>query len=165
MDITEKIRGIVEPSLESMGYAIVLIKLADAKHRKTLTVMAERNDGKQMSFDDCTEISHTIGALLEVEDPISGAYNLEVCSPGIDRPLTKKEDYVRFNGYEAKLETQLPIDGRKRFRGIIQGADNTQVRLHVEGQQMSIPLGNIRTAKLVMNDALVAEFMKKAKPA
>lgn len=165
MDITAKITALIEPSLASMGYAIVLVKLNDSNHRKTLMVMAERADGKLMGFDDCTDISNTVGALLEVEDPITGAYNLEVCSPGIDRPLTKKDDYVRYKGYEAKLEVQLPIDGRKRFRGTINGADDHDISLNVEGQNVSIPLGNVRTAKLVMNDALAAEFMKKQKTA
>ncbi len=163
MDIIEKITSIIEPSLDDMGYAIVQIKMADGDRRKTLMVMAERKDAVVMGFDDCTEISRVVGALLEVDDPITGAYNLEVCSPGIDRPLTKPEDYSRFSGYEAKIETQLPIDGRKRFRGVLKGMNDNKVIMNTEGKDTVISFSNIRTAKLVMTDALVAEHLKKQK--
>jgi ribosome maturation factor RimP len=163
VDIIEKITSIIEPSLDDMGYAIVQIKMADGDRRKTLMVMAERKDAVVMGFDDCTEISRVVGALLEVDDPITGAYNLEVCSPGIDRPLTKPEDYSRFSGYEAKIETQLPIDGRKRFRGVLKGMNDNKVIMNTEGKDTVISFSNIRTAKLVMTDALVAEHLKKQK--
>lgn len=163
MDLIEKITSIIEPSLDDMGYAIVQIKMADGDRRKTLTIMAERKDGVVMGFDDCTEISRVVGALLEVDDPITGAYNLEVCSPGIDRPLTKPEDYSKYAGYEAKIETQLPIDGRKRFRGVLKGMNDNKVTMDMEGKDTVISFSNIRTAKLVMTDALVAEHLKKQK--
>lgn len=164
MDITEKITQMVVPSLDAMGYHIVQIKLADSAKRKTLTLMSERKDGVMMSFDDCTEISRTVSALLDVEDPIAGAYNLEVCSPGIDRPLTRAEDYTRYKGFEAKLETLIPIEGRKRFKGKINGLMGGHVQMHTEqGQDVEIPLSNIRTSKLVMTDELVKAFLKDQK--
>ncbi len=163
MDIVEKITNIIEPSLVDMGYTIVQMKMADGDRRKTLTIMAERKDGVVMGFDDCTDISRVVGALLEVDDPITGAYNLEVCSPGIDRPLTKPEDYSRYAGYEAKIETQLPIGGRKRFRGVLKGMNDNRVTMTVEGTEAVIPFSNIRTAKLIMTDALIAEHLKKQK--
>jgi ribosome maturation factor RimP len=163
VDLVEKITSIIAPSLEDMGYTIVQLKMADGERRKALTIMAERKDGVVMGFDDCTDISRVVGALLEVDDPISGAYNLEVCSPGIDRPLTKPEDYSRYAGYEAKIETQLPIDGRKRFRGILKGMNDNKVTMNMEGADTVIPFSNIRTAKLVMTDALIAEHLKKQK--
>ena len=163
MDIIEKITSIIEPSLDDMGYTIVQMKMADGDRRKTLTIMAERKDGVVMGFDDCTDISRVVGALLEVDDPISGAYNLEVCSPGIDRPLTKPEDYNRYTGYEAKIETQIPIDGRKRFRDILKGMNDNKVTMDMEGSNAVIPYSNIRTAKLVMTDELIAEHLKKQK--
>ncbi|MFO0390075.1 MAG: ribosome maturation factor RimP [Alphaproteobacteria bacterium] len=163
MDLIEKITSIIEPSLDDMGYVIVQIKMADGDRRKTLAIMAERKDGVVMGFDDCTEISRVVGALLEVDDPITGAYNLEVCSPGIDRPLTRPEDYSKYAGYEAKIETQLPIEGRKRFRGVLKGMNDNKVTMNMDGKDTVISFSNIRTAKLVMTDALVAEHLKKQK--
>lgn len=160
MDITTRISEIIEPSIVDMGYTLVLVKLSEGG-RKTLTVMAERSDGRQMSFDDCTEISHMVGALLEVEDPISGAYNLEVSSPGIDRPLTKEADYKKFAGHDIKLETRLPMDGRKRFKGKLEGMEGNAVCLVVDGQPVQITYDNIRSAKLLITDTLVAGHMKK----
>lgn len=162
MDILQKITQAIAPSLEAMGYGLVMVKLAEGSRRRALIVMAERTDNKAMSFDDCTEISRTVSALLDVEDPIQGAYDLEVCSPGIDRPLTRAKDFERFAGYEAKCETMIPVDGRKRFRGVIKGIKDGLVTLSLpEGGDASIPFQNIRTAKLVLTDALVAEAMKK----
>src|SRR5437762_1305523 len=106
MNPVEKITETIEPSLEAMGYALVQVRLNDGG-RKTLSVMAERTDAQPMGVEDCTQISRQVSALLDVEDPISGAYDLEVCSPGIDRPLTKLKDFERFVGQEAKVETML----------------------------------------------------------
>lgn len=163
MDVTTKIQSIIEPSLTHMGYVVVQLKLADGSKRKTLSIMAERADGVIMSFDDCTEISRTVSALLDVEDPITSAYNLEVMSPGIDRPLVLLADYERYMGYEIKLETLIPIAGRKRFKGIIEGVKDTMITLNQEGNPLEINYTNIRSAKLVMTDALVESFMKKSK--
>ncbi len=162
MDIAEKIVGMVSPSLEAMGYRIVQLKLMDGK-RKTLSVMAERIDGRIMSFDDCAGISRTVSALLDVEDPITTAYNLEVCSPGIDRPLITFEDYVRHIGYEIKLETLIPIAGRKRFRSKIAAAAAGKITLADENGETEVVFSNIRSAKLVMTDELVKSFMKQQK--
>lgn len=164
MDVLSRVAQIIEPSIEALGYSLVQVKLADGARRKTLTIMAERKDDVMMSFDDCTEISNTVSALLDVDEPISGAYNLEVCSPGIDRPLTKREDYKRFAGHEIKAETIIPVSGRKRFRGILKsiGKDDN-ILLIVDGTEVNLPFNHIRTAKLVMNDELVANFLKKQK--
>ena len=146
-----------------MGYGLVLVKLADGKGRKTLTVMAERTDDQMMSFDDCTEISRTVSALLDVEDPIQSAYNLEVCSPGIDRPLTRLNDFKRFEGFEAKIETMLPVDGRKRFKGELEGIESELIMLAMPEGKVKIPFPQIRTAKLVMTDALAEDHLRKQK--
>lgn len=145
----------------ALGYNLVQVKLADGTRRKTLMIMAERKDDVMMSFDDCTEITNAVSALLDVEEPISGAYNLEVCSPGIDRPLTKPEDYTRFAGCEIKAETIIPIGGRKRFRGVLKGIDGDEIALVVDGVEVKLPFSHIRTAKLVMTDELIATFLKK----
>lgn len=167
MDVVSRVIEIIEPSVTALGYSLVQVKLADGARRKTLTIMAERTDGRMMGFDDCTEISNTVSALLDVEEPqggiISGAYNLEVCSPGIDRPLTRRGDYTQFSGSEIKAETIIPVSGRKRFRGILKGIEGDEVTLVVDGAEVKLLFPHIRTAKLVMTDELVAEFLKKQK--
>ncbi|MEZ5690774.1 MAG: ribosome maturation factor RimP [Rickettsiales bacterium] len=166
MDIISRITDIIEPSVNSLGYSLVQIKLTESARRKTLTIMAEKADDSIMGFDDCAKISDTVSALLDVDDPLSGAYNLEVCSPGVDRPLIKPDDYSKFTGYEIKLETIMPIERRKRFRGILQ-----ELEKHDDGYAISLECDdgitariahdNIRFAKLVMTDALVEEYLSK----
>ncbi len=144
-----------------MGYSLVQVKLADGR-RKTLSIMAERTDEVSMSFDDCTEITRMVSALLEVEDPITSAYDLEVCSPGIDRPLTKLVDFIRFSGHEAKVETMIPVEGRKRFRGTVQGTKGDVVTLKMpEGNDVSFPFTHVKTARLVLSDTPVKNKSNK----
>jgi ribosome maturation factor RimP len=161
VDVVQKITDIVTPSLEALGYHIVQIKLSEGARRKTLMVMAERLDEQMMGFDDCTDISRTISALLDVDDPISDAYDLEVCSPGLDRPLTRLADYDKYKGYEAKCETMIPLDGRKRFRGTIGGTQDNNILLELDTGTVALSFNNIRSAKLVVNDTLLATAMKK----
>jgi ribosome maturation factor RimP len=154
----EDIVSIIEPSLEAMGYRLVRVAFLGAR-RATLQVMAERIDDAPMTVDDCTEISRSVSALLDVADPIAGAYTLEVSSPGIDRPLTRPEDYDRFAGFEAKIELGRPLDGRKRFRGRILGRvpDATDfVRLVDDAGEVRLPLADIAKAKLVITNDLLA---------
>jgi ribosome maturation factor RimP len=161
MDILQKITDTIEPSLAVMGYTVVQIKLADGLRRKTLTIVAERQDEQAMGFDDCAEISRTVSALLDVEDPIQSAYDLEVSSPGLDRPLTRPVDYTKYAGCEAKCETFIPLDGRKRFRGILKGMEGEHVIMDMPEGEARIAYSNIRSAKLVLTDELVATAMKK----
>jgi ribosome maturation factor RimP len=151
----EDIAPIIEPSLEAMGYRLVRVAFLGAK-RATLQIMAERIDDLPMTVDDCTEISRSVSALLDVADPIASAYVLEVSSPGIDRPLTRPEDYDRFAGFEAKIELGRPIDGRKRFRGRILGRADEHVRLVDDAREVSLPFADIAKAKLVITDDLLA---------
>jgi ribosome maturation factor RimP len=123
--------------------------------------MAERSDGKEMTVEDCAEISRAVSAILDVEDPIAGAYVLEVSSPGIDRPLTRPDDFARFAGHEAKLELNVAVDGRKRFRGRLVGLEGESVRIAAEEGECLLPLPEIRAAKLVLTDALVADSLKR----
>ena len=119
--------------------------------------MAERSDGATMTVENCAEISRALSALLDVEDPIEGAYNLEVSSPGIDRPLVRLEDFARFAGFEAKIETARPVDGRKRFSGRLDGVSEGRVRLDLgDGEVAAVPYEDIREAKLVLTDELIA---------
>jgi ribosome maturation factor RimP len=150
----DDIVSIIEPSLEAMGYRLVRVAFLGAR-RATLQVMAERIDNAPMTVDDCTEISRSVSALLDVADPIAGAYMLEVSSPGIDRPLTRPEDYDRFAGFEAKIELDQPQDGRKRFKGRILGRIEDRVRLHGDGDEVLLPLAAITKAKLVITDDLL----------
>ena len=151
----EDIAPIIEPSLEAMGYRLVRVAFLGAR-RSTLQIMAERIDDAPMTVDDCTEISRSVSALLDVADPIADAYMLEVSSPGIDRPLTRPEDYDRFAGFEAKVELGRPLDGRKRFRGRLLGRDDSHVRLIAETGEVRLPFADIATAKLVITDDLLA---------
>jgi ribosome maturation factor RimP len=146
---------LIEPSLEAMGYRLVRVAFLGAR-RATLQIMAERHDDAPMTVEDCTEISRSVSAILDVADPIAEAYTLEVSSPGIDRPLTRPEDYDRFAGFEAKIELGEPIEGRKRFRGRLLGRAADQVRLAAETGEVSLPFTAIAKAKLVITPDLLA---------
>ena len=127
MDKAAEIERIVAPALEAMGYGLVRVRLTGG-HRPVLQIMVERNDARALTLDDCAEVSRAISALLDVEDPLPGAHSLEVSSPGIDRPLVKPQDFERFAGREAAVETRAPIDGRRRFRGRLLGLAGSCVR-------------------------------------
>jgi ribosome maturation factor RimP len=153
-----EIAPLIEPSLEAMGYRLVRVAFLGAR-RATLQIMAERIDDAPMTVDDCTEISRSVSALLDVADPIAEAYLLEVSSPGLDRPLTRPEDYDRFAGFEAKVELERPLDGRKRFRGRLLGRapdSSDHVRLAGDSGEVRLPLADIAKAKLVITDDLLA---------
>ena len=156
-----KVEALVGPAVEALGYDIVRVMIAGGQ-AVMLQVMAERRDGKGMTVDDCAEISRTISALLEVEDPIDGPYRLEVSSPGIDRPLVKERDFVRFAGHKARIECEAPIDGRKRFVGVLKGvAGGTVTVILDDGGEAEIPLSAIVRAKLVLTDALLAAHQEQ----
>jgi ribosome maturation factor RimP len=156
MDLEERISALVAPPLDAMGYALVRVVL-QGRQSPTLQIMAERLDDRPMSVEDCADISRALSALLDVEDPVAGTYTLEVSSPGIDRPLVRARDYERFAGFEAKVETREPFDGRKRFRGRLLGVgEESQVRLLTETGEISLSLANIKAAKLVLTDELIA---------
>jgi ribosome maturation factor RimP len=161
LDLVERISALVAPSLDAMGYELVRV-LLQGRQSLTLQIMAERRDRRRMTVDDCADISRALSALLDVEDPIAGSYALEVSSPGIDRPLTRPQDYDRFAGFEAKVETNQPVEGRKRFRGKVLGLDeHAHLRLASETGELAIPLAAIKSAKLVLTDELIAAAMKE----
>jgi ribosome maturation factor RimP len=119
--------------------------------------MADRNDGSLITVDDCAEISQALSAIFDVEEPLPGAYDLEISSAGIDRPLTRTKDFVTYAGFEAKVETKQPVAGRKRFRGMLQGVNEAgDVVIAVDGVEMIVPMAVIGNAKLVLTDALLA---------
>jgi ribosome maturation factor RimP len=127
-----------------------------------LQIMAERLDEVPMSVEDCAEISRSLSALLDVADPIAGSYMLEISSPGIDRPLVRAEDYDRFAGFEAKIELNEPLAGRRRFRGRLIGLSDGEVRVMTETGEVRLPFPAILRAKLVLNDALIAAAQRKS---
>lgn len=152
----------VAPTLEAMGFEVVRIALTGGGGRKTLQVMADRADGSQISVEDCAQISQTLSAIFDVEDPVSGAYDLEVSSAGIDRPLTRAKDFAAFAGFEVKVETKTPVNGRKRFRGELGGLNGATISITVEGESFEIPMNAISSAKLVMTDELIEASAKRA---
>ncbi len=156
MTATARIEELIAPTLDGMGYALVRVQLSGGKGTPRLQVMAERGDGKSMTVEDCASISRAISPVLDVADPIAGAYTLEVSSPGIDRPLVRPEDFDRFAGFEAKLESARPVDGRRRFRGRLHGTEEGAVRIETEGTEYRVPLADVQKAQLVITDELLA---------
>lgn len=151
-----RIADAILPTLAHLGYELVRVQVS-GKERPTVQVMADRADGTQFRVEDCEAISHAIGAVLDVADPIKGEWELEVSSAGIDRPLTRAKDWNRFAGHVATLELAVPQDGRKRFRGIALGADAEVARMRLEdGTEIAFPRHGIRKAKLVLTDELIA---------
>jgi ribosome maturation factor RimP len=154
--LESRLAAIVGPTLEGMGYELVRVVVL-GRDRPTVQVMADRADGSQITVADCEAISHGLGAVLDVEDPIPGTWSLEISSAGIDRPLTRPKDWNRFAGHLARAETVAPVEGRRRFSGIALGADETGARLRLDdGNEIVLPLNAIRRAKLVLTDALIA---------
>ena len=157
------IEALIAPSLEAMGYRVLRAVFTGGGRRATLQVMTERADGAAMSVDDCSLVSQTVSALLDVADPIAESYMLEVTSPGIDRPLVQRDDYERFAGFEAKVELSQPMDGRRRFRGRLLGVDGDAVKLNLGAEAVRLPLAQIARAKLVLTDELIAATAPKAR--
>ncbi len=157
-DLLRRIEEIVTPTIVGMGYELVRISMSRGG---TLQIMIEPADGRPMDVEDCATLSRALSAVLDVEDPISGAYTLEVSSPGIDRPLTREKDYVRWAGHLARVETARPIDGRRRFKGTLLGLENGSVKLKLDdGKEAHLPLSAVSKAKLELTDALLDEHRR-----
>ncbi len=152
-----RIAEIIAAPLEAQGYELVRVQVMGTES-PTVQIMADRADEAPFTLDDCTAVSHLLSAVLDVEDPISSAWTLEVSSAGIDRPLTRTKDFNRFAGFDAKVELAFPgPGGRKRFTGALLGADAEEVRLRTEtGETVTLKRADIRKAKLVLTDALIA---------
>lgn len=167
-----KVLNILSASVEAMGYEIVRVRLQGSGAAKALQVMIDRKDGKIINVEDCEKVSKQASALLDVEDPIADAYNLEISSPGLDRPLTRQKDFVTYSGNEIKLESKSKIEGQAKFRGKLVGMEGNDVLLDLniidlanpdKPKQVKIGFDNIRNAKLVLTDELMAEYAKKVK--
>jgi ribosome maturation factor RimP len=158
--IDQRLAEIVRPTVEGMGFELVRLRLMGGK-KTTVQVMAERPDGT-MEIEDCASLSRAISAVLDVEDPIDSAYTLEVSSPGIDRPLTRLHDFDRWEGHEAKLETDELIDGRKRFRGVLAGTEGSEVLIEIDEGTIGLEFDWLADAKLVLTDDLVRESLRRS---
>ncbi len=165
--IDRRLAAIVRPVIEGMGFDLVRLRLMSGKTR-TLQIMADLPEGG-IEVDDLGEISTTVSAVLDVEDPLEDAYTLEVSSPGIDRPLTRLKDFDAWEGYEARLETAELIDGRRRFKGVLMGTEGDEVLIEIEDQGKPVTIGLrfdwLSDAKLVLTDALIEETLRARKDA
>ena len=151
--LDRRLAGVIAPVVEGLGFELVRVRLMSGKAR-TLQIMAERPDGG-MEVDDCARISTAVSATLDVENPSEDAYTLEVSSPGIDRPLTRKKDFSAWSGCEARLETSELIDGRKRFRGKLHGVEEDEELVEVDEGIIGLKFEWLNDARLVLNDDLV----------
>jgi ribosome maturation factor RimP len=167
--VAREIAELVEPVLEELGLRLVRVKVS-GRDGGTVQIMAERPGG-QMTIDDCASISQRISPLLDAHDPVPGGYRLEVSTPGIDRPLVRPSDFASWVGHEATIELKELVDGRKRFRGVIEGAANGEALLRVElagdaqAQTIGVPFPQISEAKLVADKgAFRADLARKKQP-
>jgi ribosome maturation factor RimP len=165
--LAARVANLVDAPLQAAGLRLVRVKIS-GEAGCTVQIMAERADGS-MRVEDCEEASHLLSPILDVEDPIERAYRLEISSPGIDRPLVRRSDFVRWAGHRAKLELTLPFAGRKRFNGTLLGVEGDTVRLRRldaredEEAEVLLPLGDIAEARLVLTDELIRESLRRGK--
>ena len=162
--IDRRLAEIVQPTIEGMGYELVRIRLLGGQ-KKTLQIMADRPQGG-IEVEDCARISTAVSAVLDVEDPLEDAYTLEVSSPGIDRPLTRLKDFDAWNGFEARMETTELIDGRRRFKGVLQGTEGDEVLIEIEGPEgapvtIGLKFDWLGEAKLILTDELIREALRQ----
>ncbi len=162
-----RVAAIAEPVIAGLGYRLVRVRIS-SNSGCTVQIMAEKPDGT-MVIEDCEAVSRAVSPLLDVEDPISTAYQLEVSSPGIDRPLVRRSDFDRNAGHVAKIEMTVPVAGRKRFRGVLLGTEGDAARFRRddvgpdEPAEVLLPIADMADAKLVITDALVAELLRRGK--
>lgn len=164
-----RVATIAEPVLEQLGYRLVRVRISAAEGC-TLQIMAERPDGS-MTVEDCETVSRALSPVFDVNEPIDKAYRLEVSSPGIDRPLVRKSDFDRYAGHLVKIEMDVPVNGRKRFRGELAGTEGDKAKLRrddvAEGEEADVllPIEDMSEAKLVLTDELVTEALRREKSA
>lgn len=153
------LQDMLEPVIANLGYETVRI-MTIGQVNPTLQVMIDVPDGsREINVDDCAKVSCALSAVLDEKDPIKDKYSLEVSSPGLDRPLTKPEHFVRFKGYTAKVETINEVDKRKRIKGVILGLDeNNNVHIDMDGKEFVVAFDNIAKAKIVITDELWEQY-------
>jgi ribosome maturation factor RimP len=160
-----RVAAIAGPVLVGLGYRLVRVKISGTASL-TVQIMAERADGS-MTIEDCEASSRALSPVFDVEDPIDREYRLELSSPGIDRPLVRRSDFVRYAGHEAKIEMEVPLGTQKRFRGIVLGVEGDAARLRprdaAEGETVLLPIADMAEARLMLTDALVTESLRRGK--
>jgi len=161
--IDRRIAEIITPVVEDMGFEVVRVRLMSGKE-SILQIMVQRPDG-QIEVDECGQISTALSATLDVEDPILDVYNLEVSSPGIDRPLTRMKDFDQWEGFEAKIETDELIDGRRRFKGVLAGTEGDEVLITITEGTIGLKFEWLSDAKLVLTDELIRDVLRGRKDA
>jgi ribosome maturation factor RimP len=181
--LSARVASIAEPVIEQLGYRLVRVKVSSADGC-TVQIMAERPDGT-MAVEDCETVSRALSPVFDVNDPINKAYRLEISSPGIDRPLVRKSDFDRYAGHMVKIETEIPIDGRKRFRGLLIAIEGDVARIRLDhkadtkkkddkksddteaddGTEFLLPIGEMSDARLVLTDELVTQALRREKAA
>jgi ribosome maturation factor RimP len=167
--LAARVAAVAEPVIENMGFRLVRVRISGGEGC-TVQVMAERPDGT-LTIDDCEEISRNLSPVLDVADPIPQAYRLEISSPGLDRPLVRRSDFERHTGHLAKIEMAVPVEGRKRFRGIVLGVEGQAARVrrddtkNDEVVEVLLTIEDMAEAKLVLTDELIAEALRKGKAA
>jgi ribosome maturation factor RimP len=152
---TVALTKVIEPEVEALGYRLVRVAMIGGTSDPTLQVMAESAETRQLKLEDCERISRRISELLDEKDPIDGSYRLEVSSPGIDRPLTRRSDYADWAGHEARLKLEETLAGAKQLSGTIKGIDQDTVLLATPKGDREIPFESIASAKLLLTDALI----------
>jgi ribosome maturation factor RimP len=153
-----KLLELLDPVVEAQGLELVRLRLMGGSATgRTLQIMAERPEDGDLGIDDCVRLSRAISEVLDAADPVAGEYRLEVSSAGIDRPLTRLKDFQAYEGLEARLELDRLADGRKRFKGVLAGVEDTNVGIDLEGEDSTamIPFAWITDAKLTLSDALL----------
>lgn len=154
--LAAEVERLIGPTIAELGYEIVRVHFGGDRRPK-LQLMIERQDGSTVNVDDCATASRATAAILDVEDPISTAYVLEVSSPGIDRPLTRLADFQRFAGHLAKVELAVPQEGRRRFSGTLLGIEGETILLDCEEGSVGLRFADMSKAKLILTDALIAD--------
>jgi ribosome maturation factor RimP len=165
--VAGEIATLVEPTLNDLGFRVVRVTIS-GRNGTTVQIMAERPDGT-MTVEDCADVSRQLSPLLDAHDPIAGHYTLEISSPGIDRPLARASDFVAWAGHEARIETKELVGGRRRFRGTLKGLAGDDVQIEVPadqgGPEVTLPIGLIAEARLVLTDELIRDTLRRAKKA
>ncbi len=164
--VAADIATLAEPVLDGLGFRLVRVRIMGGQDT-IVEIMAERSDGS-MTVEDCKMVSHNLSPVFDVHDPLPGSYRLQVSSPGIDRPLVRPSDFDQWTGHEAKIELKEPVGGRKRFRGVLDGYEDGEVRINADlgkdGRQvLGFPIALVGEARLVLTDALVRELLRRGK--
>jgi ribosome maturation factor RimP len=163
--VEERVIALIEPTAKNLGFRIVRVRVS-GNRRKRLQIMAERLTDGQMGIDDCGRLSRALSPVFDLEDPIPGGeYDLEISSPGIDRPLMSVEDFQRFIGHEVKVETAAMVDGRRRWKGQIKAVEGDVIVLAAEGGEARLKFAQLSEARLVLTDKLIEEDLRRAKAA